>query len=176
MLKQFFCSDALEPFRGTYAFAGNTTLFDCMATSTSIQDVDLLNDFCITATGSTLAPDPAKNLFRFTASASLDPYIATPTNSLAVQSSAGSVSSSSTTRGPTHTGQPQGAIDGTAAGAAVIGVLMIGVVAIFCVRARRRKRIAAASSPPAYIQPPMGQQAQQPPPRAFDGYHSVPQQ
>ena len=132
-----------------------------------IQDVEFLNDFYITAIGSTLAPNPTTNPFGYTASASLDPYIATPTSS---------GTASSTTSNTHHSGLPQGAIDGIAAGAAVIGVLIIGIVAFFCIRSRRRKRISAATNPPAYLPPPMQEQTQAPPPKAFDGYHSVPQQ
>ena len=49
MLMYYFSSDALEPFCGTYAFAGDITLFNCMATSLPIQDVKFLNDLYITA-------------------------------------------------------------------------------------------------------------------------------
>ena len=192
-------SDALEPFCGTYAFAGDTSLFDCMVTSLPIQDVEFLNDFYITAIGSTLASDATINPFGFTASASLDPFAATPTNSdtdsssvtgsvtgSASQSSlasysgsspaSGSSSSSDTIYNPPHSGLPQGAIDGIAAGVTIIGALIFGLAAFCCVRARRRKRTAAASPPPTYFPPPMQQQAQPPPSKAFDGYHSVPQQ
>ena len=137
-----------------------------------IQDVEFLNDFYITAIGSTLAPDPTTNPFGFTASASLNPYATT-----AINSATGSGSSPSTSHRKTHSGLPQGAIDGIAAGAAIIGVLILGLVAFCCVRARSRKRMLAASSPPTYIPPPVQQQTQtQLPPKAFDSYQSVPQQ
>ena len=168
-------SDVLEPFCGTYAFPGDTTLFDCQPTILPIQDVEFLNDYYITAIGSTIAPDATVNPFGFTASASLNPFLATPTNS-ATGSGSNSGSSSSTTYTPSHTGLPQGAIDGIAAGVAVIGALILGLVAFCCIRARRRRRIAAASRPPTYFPPPMEQQAQAPPPKAFEGYQSVPQQ
>ncbi len=178
-----FTSDALEPFCGTYAFPGDTTLFDCLPTSLPIQDVEFLNDYYITAIGSTLAPDATVNPFGFTASAYLDSYIATATNSATgsgsnsgSSSSSNSGSSSSSTSTPSHTGLPQGAVDGIAAGVAVIGALILGLAAFCCIRARRRRRIAAASRPPTYFPPPMEQQAQAPPPKAFEGYQSVPQQ
>ena len=174
-----FSSDVLEPFCGTYAFNGDTTLFNCVATSMLIQNVEFLNDFYRTAIGSTLAPSPIKNPFGFTASASLNPYVATPINSAAGSGSVTSLaaqSSSATTSSARH-GLPQGAIDGIAAGAAVIGVMIIALVTFCCVRVRRRKRAAMASYPPTYIPPPMQQQAQAPPPpKAFGGYQSVPQQ
>lgn len=189
--------DVLEPFCGTYAFFGDTTLFDCMITSLPIQDVEFLNDFYITAIGSTLAPDATRNPFGFTASVSLNPFVDNPTNKatgsgsvtgINPQSSSrsssvtgttplsSSGSSSSTAYNRPYSGLSQGAIDGIAAGAAVIGVLIIGLVAFCCVRARRRKRMAAASRPHTYFPPPMQQQAQSPPSKAFDGYLSVPQQ
>ncbi|CAF9909933.1 MAG: hypothetical protein ALECFALPRED_006112 [Alectoria fallacina] len=187
--------DALKPFCGTYAFPGDTSLFDCMVTSMLIQDVEFLNDFYITAIGSTLASDATINPFGFTASASLDPYAATPTDSdtdsgsvtgsTSQSSSAlysgsspasGSSSSSDTIYNPPHSGLPQGAIDGIAAGVTIIGALILGLAAFCCVRTRRRKRVAAASRPPTYFPPPMQQQAQPPPPKVFDGYHSVSQQ
>lgn len=172
--------DALEPFCGTYAFPGDTTLFDCMVTSMPIQDVEFLNDFYITAIGSTLASDATTNPFGFTASAYLDSFAATPTNSdtgLASQSTSASYSGSSSGSNPgSQSGLAQGAIDGIAAGVAIIGALIIGLVVFCCIRVRRRKRIAAASTPPTYFPPPMQQQAQQPPPpKVFDGYQSVPQ-
>ena len=140
-----------------------------------IQDVEFLNDFYITAIGSTLAPDATTNPFGFTASAYLNPFTASATNSFASQSSSGS-SLSTTTNSP-HSGLSQGAIDGIAAGAAVIGVLLLGLGAFCCIRARRHRKVAAASHPPTYFPPPMQQQAQPPPPpKAFDGYQSVPQQ
>ena len=171
-----FFSDALEPFCGTYAFPGDTSLFDCQVTSMPIQDVEFLNDFYITAIGSTLAPDATTNPFGFTASAYLNPFTASATNSVASQSSSGSTLS--TTSNSSHSGLSQGAIDGIAAGAAIIGVLLLGLSAFCCIRARRhRKRVAAASQPPTHLPPPMQQQAQPPPPpKAFDGYQSVPQQ
>lgn len=182
--------DALEPFCGTFAFPRDTSLFDCMTTSMPIQIVEFMNDFYITAIGSTLAPAATANPFGFTASAYLDSFADSATDSgtgtgsgsmtgLAAQSSSASSSgsSSSTIYNPPHSGLPQGAIDGIAAGVAVIGALITGLVAFCCIRARRRKRIAAASRPSAYFPPPMQQQAQAaPPPKAFDGYQSVPQQ
>lgn len=182
LLTLILTSDALEPFCGTYAFPGDTTLFDCQVTSMPIQDVEFLNDFYITAIGSTIAPDATTNPFGFTASAYLNSYTASATNSLVPQSSSssgsgsGSGSSSSTTSNSPHSGLSQGAIDGIAAGAAIIGVAILALGAFCCVRARRHKRLVAASRPPTYIPPPMQQQAQAPPPKAFDGYQSVPQQ
>ena len=174
LLTMNLSSDALEPFCGTYAFPSDTTLFDCQVTFMPIQNVEFLNDFYITAIGSTLASDPTTNPFGFTASAYLNPFTATATDSFASHSSSGS--SSSTTYNSPHSGLPQGAIDGIAAGAAIIGVSLLGLGAFCCVRVRRRKRVAAASHPPTYFPPPMQQQVQPPPPKAFDGYQSVPQQ
>ena len=189
LLMDNFSSDALEPFCGTYAFNGETSLFDCAITSLPIQDVQFLNDYYITAIGSTLATDATANPLGFTASAYLDSFAATPTNSatgsgsvtgLATQSSSGSGSNSgsgtNSNDNPPHSGLSKGAIDGIAAGAAIVGALILGLVAFCCVCARRRKRIAAASRPPTYFPPPMQEQAQPPPPKAFDGYQSVPQQ
>ena len=131
----------------------------------TIQDVEFLNDFYITAIGSTLATNPTTNPFGFTASASLDTYITTPS------SNQGSI----TTSKPHRHGLPQGAIDGIAAGAAVVGVLIIGLIAFFCIRARQRKRTAGAADPPIYISPPMQEPGQSPPPKAFGDYQSIPQ-
>lgn len=40
LLIVYHYSDALEPFCGTYAFPGDTSLFDCMVSSMPIQDVE----------------------------------------------------------------------------------------------------------------------------------------
>ena len=203
LLTAQFSSDQVEPFCNTYAFLGDTTLFNCMATSMPIQDVEFLNDFYITAIGSTLAPDATINPFGFTASAYLNPFPDSVISSAAssvlssrsssvsssasrssasssVRSSASSLASSSgsspgTTYTPSHSGLPQGAIDGIAAGVAVIGALLLGLAGFCCLRARRRKRMAAATHPAAYPPAPMQQQAQPLPSKAFDGYQSVPQ-
>ena len=187
LLTTQFSSDQVEPFCGTYAFLGDSTLFNCMATSIPIQDVEFLNDFYITAIGSTLAPDATINPFGFTASASLNPFpdsvidsassSASSSVSSFASSSVSSFASSSgsslgTTYMPSHSGLSQGAIDGIAAGVAVIGAFLFGLAGFCCLRARRRKRMAGATHyPPA----PMQQQAQQLPSKAFDGYQSVPQ-
>ena len=177
-------SDAFKPFCGTYAFLGDTSLFDCAITSMPIQDVEFLNDFYITAIGSTLATDATTNPFGFTASAYLDPFPATATNSYTGSTSQSSSSSnsgsfsgsSSSTSNNSHKGLPQAAIDGIAAGVAVIGALLLGLAAFCFIRARRRKRLAAASRPPTYFSSPMQQQIQPVPPKAFEGYQSIPQQ
>ena len=177
LLMDAFSSDALEPFCGTYAFPGDTTLFDCMAVSLPIQDVEFMNDFYITAIGSTLASDATTNPFGFTASAYLASVTDSPINSATASASGSNTgSSSSTTYNPPHHGLPQGAIDGIAAGVAIIGVLVLGLVVFCCIRARRRKSNPVTSRPPTYFPPPMQQQVQPPPPKAFDGYQSVPQQ
>lgn len=191
LLINHFSSDALEPFCGTYAFPSDTSLFDCMVTSLPIQNVEFLNDFYMTAIGSTLASDATTNPFGFTASAYLNPFPDSATSSDTGSGSASSSashsasssglgsnsgSSSSTNYNNPHSGLPQGAIRGIAAGVAIIGALIVGLVTLYCVRARRRKRIAAAPRPSTYFPPPMQQQAQSPPPKAFDGYQSVPQQ
>ena len=93
LLTTRFPSDQVEPFCGTYAFLGDTTLFNCMATSIPIQDVEFLNDFYITAIGSTLAPDATLNPFGFTASAYLNPFPDSVIDS-ASSSASSSVSSS----------------------------------------------------------------------------------
>lgn len=54
LLTHSLCSDALEPFCGTYAFPGDTSFFDCMVISMPFQNVEFFNDFYITAIGSTL--------------------------------------------------------------------------------------------------------------------------
>ena len=144
-----------------------------METFTPIQNIEFLNDFYITAIGSTLAPNPTTNPFGFTASAYLNSYAATPTSGGTGSSS----SSSSTNHNPPHDGLSQGAIGAIAAGAAVVVALICGIIIFCCIRARRRKRIAAASRPPSDFPPPMQQESQpSPPPKAFDGYQSVPQQ
>ena len=143
-----------------------------------IQNVEFMNDFYVTAIGSTLAPDPTIDPFGFTPSVSLNPSPTAPIKSgtgTSTVTGSPSQSSSSTTQIPSHGGLSHGAIDGIAAGAAILGVFLCAIIVVFCcIRARRRKRITAASNPPPYFPPPMQQQAQpSPPPKAFDGYQSV---
>ena len=160
-----------------------------------IQDVEFLNDFYMTAIGSTLAPDATVNPFGFTASAYLNPFpdsvigsasssgsssVSSSVSSSASRSSASSLASSSgsspgTTYMPSHSGLPQGAIDGIAAGVAVIGALLLGLAGFCCFRARRRKRMGAITHSATYPPAPMQHQAQSLPSKAFDGYRSVPQ-
>ncbi len=186
-------SDNLEPYCGTFSFPGDTYLLNCQVTSALIQDVEFLNDFYITAIGSTLASEPTTDPFGFTASASLAAYSSTsgiPTTSpttfpttvhSAVPTSTNIVVPLPGTRG----GLSIVAIDAIIAACAIVGVLTFVAIVFFCVRARRKREIEAAKRPPAYRQPPpMQQQAQQlqpqkpqqPPIKAFSSYHSVPQQ
>ena len=179
-------SDTSLPYCGTYAFPGGTTNFNCGASLMPIQDVEFLNDYYVTAIGSTLVSDPTINPFAYTPSVSLNQQTVTPTitgtassivTSSPSQLGSSSGSGSSTTSFPSHSGLPKGAIAGIAAGAVILGLSVCSIAAFCCIRARRRKRVAAASNPPPYFQPPMEQQAQSsPPPKAFDGYQSVPQQ
>ena len=87
LLMYYHYSDAFEPLCGTFAFPGDTSLFNCMVTSMPIQDVEFLNNFYITAIVSTLATVATANPFGFTASASLD-STANPTKSAAGSASA----------------------------------------------------------------------------------------
>lgn len=181
--------DDLEPYCGTFSFPGDTYLFNCMVTSALIQDVEFLNDFYVTAIGSTLASEPTTNPFGFTASASLAAYSSTPgvattfptTSSAAAPTATNIVVPLPGTRG----GLSIVAFDGIIAAGAVVCVLIFATTVFCCIRARRKRNIEAAKPPPAYSQsPPMQQQAQQlqspkpeqPPFKAFGSYQSVPQQ
>lgn len=186
LLTRSSSSDASLPYCGTYAFLGGKTNFNCEASSMPIQYVEFLNDFYLTAIGSTLVPNPTINPFAYTPSVSLNHQPVTPTNtgtassivaSSPSQIGSSSGSGSSTTPVPSQSVLPKGAIAGIAAGAAILGLSVCSITTFCCIRARRRKRVAAASHPPPYFQPSMEQQAQSsPPPKAFDGYQSVPQQ
>lgn len=147
-----------------------------------------MNDFYVTAIGSTLASEPTTNPFGFTASASLAAYSSTPGIPTTSSSSASAAAPTSTnvviplpgTRG----GISIVAFDGIIAAGAVLCVSIFGITVFCCIRRRRKLQIEAAKRPPAYRQePPMQQQEQQlqaqkqqqPPLKAFGSYQSVPQ-
>ncbi|KAK4692670.1 hypothetical protein P7C71_g4577, partial [Lecanoromycetidae sp. Uapishka_2] len=173
------CADPATPYCGTYAFPGETSLFDCQVTSAPIYPVEFLNDYYITAIGSTLASNSASaSLGAAVTSASSD----IPSASATTNSFSGSTYNSDNT-GNNNEGSSGGlspaAIHGIAVGVAIGGLAIIAIIVFFCARARKRRRIARASRP--NIPPPAMQQqgpppAYQAPPKAFDGYQSVPQQ
>lgn len=167
-LTDYSTSDAAYPFCGTYSFAVGSSLFDCALTSALPYSVELLNDYYMTAIGSTLAADPTSDPFGFTAFAALP-------------SSTASGSATETGTSASSTGLSMGAVDGIAAVAAIIGVAILALIVFCCVRQRKRKRLAKSKAPFPNVhlqQPTASMQQQQPgvPPKAFDGYHSVPQQ
>jgi len=147
--------------------------------------MEYLNDYYVTAIGSTLASETT-DPFGYGATVE---QVAASTASATSTSSSGSTFASTTTDNSSSHGLSLTAIDGIAAGISVGGVLILGLIAFFCVRQRKRRRLAAASVPfQNTAQPqPMQQQPMQPavmqqqepqglPPKAFDGYQAVAQQ
>ena len=185
-------SNVLQPFCGTYSFSGNSYLFNCQSTVALVQEVEFLNDFYITAIGSTLAPQPTTNPFGFTASASLASF----DSLLSAATSSPTASTSDVSSTSTHSGLSIVAIDGIIAAGVIIGVAILAIIVVCFICARRRRDRRAAQPPPAYRQQPMQQQDQrqepqklqkaqpesppqstpQPLSKAFGGYQSVPQQ
>ena len=157
-------------------------MFNCQATSLLPIAVEFLNDFYITAIGSTVgdvstAPLANSGLVSLGAVASSNSPSATGVPS----SSSGSTYTSSS-----GGGLSAAAIDGIAAGCSIGGALILGLIVFFCIRSRMRRRMKRASNinnsayTPVTPMPPMQQQQHQMPvqmpPKTVDGYQSVPQQ
>ncbi|KAI4199815.1 MAG: hypothetical protein LQ350_004345 [Teloschistes chrysophthalmus] len=148
------CSDSAFPYCGTYSFPGGTRLYNCAATmALAASSVEFLNDYYITAIGSTLAPSSAPFSFTRASSASATH----PTLSSYTSSSAYTSSSSSSDGG----GLSADAIRGIAIGVSLGICLIFILLAIFIVRKRRANRMKRASQPnlpPAYTPGPGMQQ------------------
>ena len=168
-------SDVTYPYCGTYIFPGATYLYNCGTISANIEVVEFLNDYYVTAIGSTLASEPTTNPFGFTANAALPSFTAaaasTTRPSSSSHTSSGSYNSSSSSSGLSRL-----AIDGIIIAAALLGTIVLAVIILICIIRRRRRDKKAAAPPPAYAPPPMQEPVQQPPPKAFGNYQSVPQQ
>lgn len=152
-------------------------------------DVEFLNDYYITAIGSTIGGASTAAL----ANSGMVSLGAVHSSGVAFSGgSATAIGGGSSPTSSTYSYSSSGgglsavAIDGIAAGCSVGGAIILGLIIFFCIRSRRRRRMKRASNfnNPAYMpvtpMPPMQQQPQQQqtqmPPKAFDGYHSVPQQ
>ncbi|KAL8689414.1 MAG: hypothetical protein Q9218_004914 [Villophora microphyllina] len=170
------CSLSALGFCGTYAFPGNTRMYNCESTM-GIYDssVEFLNDYYVTAIGSSLAP--SSDPFAFSRASIL--YSASSVVSHASSASYPSGYVSSHTSPSTYTPSPSDsgglsieAIRGIAIGVSLGICLIFILLAIFIVRKRRASRIKRASQPnlpPAYTPgPPMQQQT--------TAYQPVPQQ
>lgn len=143
----------------------------------TIADVEYLADYYVTAIGSTFAP--SGQAFSVTNAPALAAPSGSASSTGASITSGSSYTSSSSSSIYDSGGISQAALDGIAAGVSIVGILMLGLIAFFCVRSRKRKRMARANGMSANTecQPQMQQQTQpMPPPKAFDGYQSVPQQ
>ena len=173
-------SNANVPFCGTYDFLGGTRLFNCQPTALLPVPVEFLNDYYITAIGSTIGGASTAIL----ANSGLVSLGAASSGS---PSASGSPSGGQVNNTPSSSGGglSAAAIDGIAAGCSVGGALILGLIVFFCLRSRRKRRMARASNPsnPAYMpvtpMPPMQQQQPmqtQIPPKTVDGYQTVPQQ
>ncbi len=167
------------PYCGTYDFVGGTRLFNCQAASLLPIPVEFLNDYYITAIGSTVGGASTAAL----ANSGLISLGAVASSQSPTASGSTISSSSPTYSTASGGGLSAAAIDGIAAGCSVGGALILGLIAFFCIRSRRRKRMNRPSNfnnlayTPVTPMPPMQQQQQMPmPPKAFDGYQSVPQQ
>ncbi|KAL8659196.1 MAG: hypothetical protein Q9202_007237 [Teloschistes flavicans] len=169
------CSDSAYPFCGTYVFPGGTRLYNCDSTVGLLaSSVEFLNDYYVTAIGSTLAP--SSDPFSFTrapiSSASSYPlpsytYTSTYTSSPSSSGGGGGLSAD--------------AIRGIAIGISLGACLIFILLAIFIVRRRRANRMKRASQPnlpPAYSPGPAMQQqpntAYQPVSQQDQGYPPSP--
>lgn len=167
--------DSAYPFCGTYSFAGGTRLYNCDSTiGLFAWSVEFLNDYYVTAIGSTLAP-------------SSDPFSFTR----ASISAASSYTLPSYTYKSTYTSSPSSSGGGDSLSVDAIRAIAIGVslgvclisilLAIFIVRRRRANRMKRASQPnlpPAYSPGPAMQQqpntAYQPVSQQDQGYPASP--
>ena len=171
-------SDIFNPYCGTYSFHGGTYNYNCQSTSQfSVESVEYLRDYYITAVGSSLTSN-----FHVLEAATTDDSFGS-----------GSTSNPTSTRSPSHSGSNSdnnddnanvalgaAAIGGIAAGAGLVICLIIGLLVWCCLRRRKRARLAASQNmaqhaPPTFAQPqPMDQQSQttyQPVPQQDTQYH-----
>jgi len=172
------------PYCGTYAFPGDASLFNCDVTSAPVYPLEFLNDYYITAIGSTIASESASASLgaaetAASASATGSGFFTGTISSFGAGPTDNTYSGSSYNYNSGSSGLPIAAIDGIAAGVSILGVAIIGAIIFFCARSRKRKRIAAASRPNIPIPLPPSMQMSPPqyePPKTFDGYQGVPQQ
>ena len=170
-LSYIACSPSVLPYCGTFSFFGGTYLYNCQTQFARFESVEYLNDFYITAIGSTLATDSAYTAADSTSDSTADSTFTSPRPTFTRTSSSSTSDSYSNS-----TGLAAAAIGGICAGVGVISIIL-GLLVWFCIRRRRNNRIkqaqqqTAAANAGGYGGPAPPQMQQQSP-----GYQPVPQQ